>query len=150
MAGYALLSAESTVQVLAPTVSNPVVYCTIQTQPSGVIASKPVQESTFDAQQANVDLGIFADSIEQIMAYPHVISGTGQQGIDTNGLLTDNVAFTVEYVPAGSTPTSITAEAVVPIGKLDFEDALIGQTLLGQVEAIIDKTYANLQAAASG
>ena len=72
MASYALLASESTVQVLSPTLTNDVVYCTIHTQPSGVIASMPVPKLAFDANSAKPELTAFANAIEQIMAAPRV------------------------------------------------------------------------------
>jgi hypothetical protein len=148
MASYALLDSYTTRQVLSPQVVNDVEYCTIQTSPSGVIAGIPVQKNVFDANQAGPELTNFADAIEQTMTLPGVTAGTGVQSIDQNGLLQDKVAFTVEYVPPGNTPTSITAEALVPVTMLNFTDAEIGQAALADVEKIISKTYANLQNAA--
>lgn len=150
MSSYALEGSYSTVQVLSPTLVNPVVYCTIQTQPSGVIASMPVPESVFNAGNAATDLTDFANAIEQIMSDTRVIAGVGSQTIDPTGLLSDNVVFTVEYTSATTAPSGVTAEAVVGVGLLNFADALIGTTLLGDVEAIIDTTYTNLQNAAGG
>jgi hypothetical protein len=150
MAGYGLLGSYSTVQVLSPTVLNDVVYCTIQTDPSNVIASMPVQQGTFDNAEANVDLGNFADAIEQIMALDEIIAGVGVQSIDTNGLLADNVEFTVQYTPPGSVGTSLTAEVLIPVLQLNFTDAEIGRALLSQVEAQIQVVSDNLQAAAAG
>jgi hypothetical protein len=150
VASYALIASESTVQVLSPTVVNDVVYCTIQTQPSGVIASMPVQKNVFDSGTAGPELTALADAIEQIMALTEVVAATGTQTIDSSGLIADQVAFTVEYVPPGTTSTSITAEALVPIGYLNFTDALIGQTSLANTEAIITAVYNNLQNAAGG
>jgi hypothetical protein len=150
VAGYTLIGNYSTVQSISPTIANPIEYCTIQTHPSSVIASIPVQETTFQTNQANVQLGNFANAIEQVMDLPHVIAGVGEQTIDPNGLLADTVSFTVEYVGTSTVPTSVTAEASVPVGLLDFTDGEIGRTLLAEVEAIIDGVYGNLQSAAGG
>lgn len=150
MAGYSLIGNYSTVQSISPTIANPVEYCTIQTHPSNVIASITVQEITFQNNQANVQLSNFANAIEQVMTLPHVIAAVGEQTIDANGLLADTVVFTVEYEGASNVPTSITAEAVVPAGYLDFTDGEIGQASLSNVEAIIDGVYENLKSAASG
>lgn len=150
MASYGLIGSYSTVQVLSPTVVNDIEYCTIRTDPSGVIASKPVQRSVFESNQASSDLGNFAEAIEQIMTNTAVIAGVGSQTIEPSGLLVDNVVFTVEY-PAGDTSGSaVTAEAVVPVNLLDFTDAEIGRVLLEQVDAIINTTYGNLKSAAGG
>lgn len=150
MAVYSLKSHYSTVQVLSPTLVNPIVYATIQTAPSGVIASRPVQEAVFDAGQEGPELTNFANAIEEIMQNPAVIGATGAQTIDPNGLLADNVLFTVQY-PAGDTSGSnVTAEATVPVGMLDFSDGQIGQASLANVEKIIADVYANLKSAAGG
>lgn len=150
MASYTLLASESTVQVLSPTLTNDVVYCTIHTQPSGVIASMPVAKLAFDASSAQPELHAFATAIEQIMARPEVVAATGEQTIDRNGLLADNVTFMVQYTPAGTTPTEITADVVIRVAELNFEDALIGATLLEDVVAKITATYDRLKASASG
>lgn len=150
MAGYELLASESTVQVLSPTLVNNVVYCTIRTTPSGVIASVPVQESVFNGGQAGPELTAYADNIETIMGRGHVIGGVGTQSIDSNGLLADQIAFTVQYVPAGGQETSITAEALVPVGLLSQSDPAIESVLLNEAEAIITRVYDNLVNAASG
>jgi hypothetical protein len=150
VASYSLVGSYSTVQVLSPTLINPVVYCTIQTLPSGVIASVPVQESVFDGGTSGVELGNFATAIEQVMADARVVAGVGEQIIDSSGLLADNVVFTVQYVGANTPPSGVTAEAVVPVGYLNFSDAEIGRVSEGNVETIITGVYDNLKNAASG
>lgn len=98
----------------------------------------------------NPELTAFGNAIEQIMADDRVVAATGAQTLEASGLLRDNVIFTVQYAPPGSAGTSITAEALVPVASLNFEDELIGRTLLASVEAIIDGVYNDLAAAASG
>lgn len=150
MAGYSLQGSYSTVQVLSPTLTNPVVYCTIQTTPSGVIASIPVQRAVFESDSAGVELENLATAIEQTMNLASVIAGVGSQRIDPNGLLADFVTFTVQY-PAGATDGSAnTAEADVPVGMLNFTDALIGEVSWENVQAIIGGVYNNLKSAAGG
>jgi len=150
VATYSIQGSYSTVQVLTPSLVNPIQYVTIQTQPSGVIAAIPVQKDIFDAGQAGTELTIFADAIEQIMANPIVIAGIGSQQLDANGLLTDFVTFTVQYTGANAAPAGVTAEADVPVGMLNFTDGLIGTTLLGEVNTLIDAAYNALKAAAAG
>lgn len=151
MASYSLLSHLSTVQVLSPTVVNEVVYATIQTSPSGVIASCVVDKAVFDKGEEGPLLTSFADDIEQLMNYQHVIAGQGSQRIDANGLVQDYVTFVVEYVPASGPQTSITAEADVPNGLLtEGGDPTFERALIAQAEQLIDKVYANLVAAAGG
>jgi hypothetical protein len=151
MASYSLLASESTVQVLSPTIVNDVVYTTLQTSPSGVIASLPLAQSEFDSGAAGTFLSAFADNIETLMKEPGVIGGQGTQTLDTNGLITDNVSFTVQYVPAGKSGTSITAEAVVPVYDLSLPaDSGGGSSAITRAEQIIAGTLANLEAAAGG
>lgn len=147
---YSLVGSYETVQVLSPTQVNDVVYCTIQTQPHGVVAALPVQKQAFDKGESGTTLSNFADAIEQVMADPRVIAGVGAQSIDSSGLLADNVIFTVEYIDPVRAPNGATATATVGVGQLNFSDAAIGRTLLGGVTAVIDGVYANLQAAAGG
>lgn len=148
MAGYSLLSSLSTVQVLAPTIVNDVVYCTIQTSPTGVIASIPVSTAAFNSNQAAPELTALANNIETLVGRGNVIGGTGVQTIDTGGLLVDQVSFTVQYVPPGAPSSNITAEALVPVNLLSVDDPEIDTTLLAEAEAIIDGVYNNLKSAA--
>lgn len=150
MASYTLLASYTTVQVLAPTLVSDVVYCTIQTSPSSVIASMPLDAITFNAGDSATLLGYFADNIETIMSQGKAIAGQGVQTIDANGLLQDQVSFTVQYVKAGSSATSVTAEALVPVGLLGGGGDSFSSTLLAEAEAIITAVYDNLQSAAAG
>jgi hypothetical protein len=136
--------------VISANFVNNVVYCTIQTEPSGVIASIPVQQVVFDAGQSGPELTNLANAIEQIMNLPEVIAGTGSQTIDPTGLLADNVVFTVQYVSPTTPPSGVTAEAVVPVDTLNFTDGQIGQVALANVENIITDVYNNLKEAAGG
>lgn len=150
MAGYTLKASYPTVQVLGPGLTNDVVYCTIETDPSGVIASMPVQATTFAQQQAAAALTNFAEAIEQIMENTAVIGAVGAQTIDPNGLIQDNVVFTIGYPAPADAATQITGEATVPVGLLDFSDAEIGRTLLDEVDVILNETYGSLRSAAGG
>lgn len=150
MAAYSLLGSYSTVQVLGPTLVNDVVYCTISTSPSGVIASMPVSTIAFSSNGAAQELTALADNIENLMSNTHVIGGQGSQTLDANGLLQDQVTFTVQYVAAGSSSGAVTATADVPVGLLSVDDSAIEPTLLAEAQAIIDGVYANLKSAASG
>lgn len=150
MAGYALKASYPTVQVLSPTFVNNVVYATIQTTPSLVIASMPIQADVFNAGGGGPELRAFANAIEQIMADARVVAAAGTQTLDASGLLQDFVTFTVQYVAPGSTGTANTADADVRVASLNFEDGEIGRTLLASVEATIDAAYNNLAGMAAG
>lgn len=150
MAAYTLLSSYSTVQVLSPQAVNDVVYCTIQTIPSGVIASVPVDQTEFDVAGTGPILESTAEAIETVMTDQRVIAGSPSQSIDSSGLLADNVVFTVQYVPPGSSGTDITADATVPVTLLNFSEEPRDQLNAARVETIIDAVYTNLQNAAGG
>lgn len=150
MASYALKASYSTVQVLSSTLTQDVQYCTIQTSPSAVIASITVSAEAFADNMAASALTNFADAIETIMVNPAVIAATGSQTIDQSGLLADSVIFTLKYPAGETTPDTVTADATVPVGLLDFSDAEIGRTLEDEVNAILNKVYGNLRSAAGG
>lgn len=150
MASYSIQGSYSTVQVITPTLVQPIQYTTIQTQPSGVIAAIALDQADFTGGTSNVLLQLFADAIEQIMARSEVIAGIGTQQLDANGLLADFVTFTVQYVGPNTAPSGVTAEADVPVGMLNFTDGAIGRLLLEEVDAIIAQAYNALQAAAGG
>lgn len=145
MASYGIVASETTVQVISPKLTLDIEYATIQTQPSGVIASLALAKADFDAGTAGTLLGFYADNIEQLMRYPHVIAGQGSQRLDANGLIEDTVVFTVQYVPAGTSVSSVTAEAVVPTGLLtEGGDPAFERILMAQADAIIQAAYDSL------
>lgn len=150
MATYEILGSYSTVRSITPTLTEPVVYATIQTQPSGVVASMTLDQAVFMAGDSGPLLQAFADAVEQIMAREEVVAGVGSQALDANGLTSDYVVFTVQYTGPGAASSGVTAQADVPVGILDFQDGAIGELLLQQVDAIIAAAYNALQAAASG
>lgn len=150
MASYTLVASFPTVQVLSPTLTEDVQYCTIQTSPSSVVASRPVSASAFADNQAASALTNFANAIEQIMNVNYVIGGTGTQQIDSNGLLVDYVSFTIGYPQEAAAGSSVTTVADVPVNLLDFSDAEIGRVLLQDVETITLAAYNSLKSAAGG
>jgi hypothetical protein len=150
VATYSIQGSYSTVQVITPSLVQPIQYTTIQTGPSNVIASIPLDKADFDAGTAGPLLQAFAEAIETVMNHPEVIAGIGSQQLDTNGLLVDYVTFTVQYVSANTAPSGVTNEADVPVGLLNFTDGAIGALLLQQVDAIIATAYNALKAAAGG
>lgn len=150
MAGYALLASESTVQVLSSTVVNDVVYSTIQTSPSGVIASMPLDSAFFEAGVGSQYLQYFADGIESIMSINGVIAGTGSQHVDSSGLLADSVTFTVTYSASGSSSGAVTATADVPVGYLNATPGTTSGGGITAAEEIVNAAISNLQALAGG
>lgn len=150
MAAYSLVGSYSTVQVLSPTLTQNVVYCTIRTTPSQVIASLPIDADFFGQNEGGRQLEAFAEAIERIMSEPAIIAGVGSQQIDSSSLLADYVTFTVRYPDTGAPGTTVTAEADVPVTLLDFSDPTFGDELLKEVQAILNGVYANLRNAAGG
>ena len=150
MPAYTLLASTSTVQVISSTIVNNVVYCTIETSPSNVIASIPVSQASFNNNQSAQELTALADNIETLIGRGHITGGQGVQTLDSNGLLVDQISFTVEYIPSGATSSNITAEALVPVNLLSIDDPAIDRVLLDEAETIITKVYNNLANAASG
>ena len=147
---YTLVGSYETVQSLSPTTAIDVIYCTIQTKPSGVVAARPVDKVFFSAGTSEPILAGFAQAIETVMGDPHVIAGVGDQELDAAGLLVDNVVFTVEYTDPVHAPNGATALATVPVTFLNFSDAESAFPNQSSVTAIIDGVYANLKAAAGG
>lgn len=150
MASYTIQGSYSTVQVLSPSLVQPIQYTTIQTQPSGVIASIALDQGEFNAGTVAPLLSAFAEAVEQVMSDPRVVAGVGSQQLDANGLLADYVTFTVKYAGPGAAASGVTAEADVPVGLLNFTDGEIGTLLLAEVEAIIAAAYDALRSAAGG
>jgi hypothetical protein len=148
---YILLTSESTVQVLSPTVTNDVIYCTIQTIGHNVVASMPIPQGTFESINSSEALTFFARGIEEVMALDNVTAGVGVQTIDASGLIADNLSFTVEYVPPDTTTaTTITAEAVVPVSAVMGPSTTPGKPGITEAQAAIDAVYADLQRLAGG
>lgn len=150
MASYSIVGSYSTVQVITPSLVQPIQYTTIRTQPSGVVAAIALDQAEFNAGTSTPLLTAFADAIEQIMSRTEVIAGIGTQQLDANGLLADYVTFTVQYVGPNTASSGVTAEADVPVGMLNFTDGAIGSLLLQEVDAIIATAYDALAAAAAG
>jgi hypothetical protein len=150
MATYSIQGSYTTVQVITPTLTQPIQYTTVQIQPSGVIASIALDKAEFDAGTVTPILQAFADAVDQIMNRSEVIAGIGSQQLDANGLLADYVTFTVQYVSPNTAASGVTAEADVPVGMLNFTDGAIGALLLQEVDAIIATAYNALKAAAAG
>jgi hypothetical protein len=151
VAAFAIVGSYPTVQVISPTLVLDIQYTTIQTSPSGVIASLPLAKADFDAGTAGPLLTDYANNIELLMRQPHVIAGRGEQALDANGYLEDNVVFTVQYVPASSSASSVTADAVVPTGLLtEGGDPAFERILIQEAEAIIAAAYSSLVSLAGG
>lgn len=150
MPGYILVGSLSIVQVLGPKTTAEMVAATIQTKPTGIVATMLVPQDSFDAGTAGQELTVFADAIETIIAQGKAVGGFGSSALDASGLEQYYVTFDVAYRPPGAPAGAVTVEAAVPVGLLNTDDAEIGRLLLGEAEAIVDKAYDNLVALAQG
>ena len=147
---YDLLATASTVQVLSPTLVQPVVDCTLKSKPTGVVFDYWVDKAVWDGGTAPPLLEQVAFNVEHIISATPAISGVGSQHLDANGLLAQSVTFTVAATAPGGTPDALTIEVEVPIGDLDQES--FGGQNFGLTAAIdlIDAAYQQLLAAAAG
>lgn len=150
MASYTLIGNAPTIQVFSPTVSEDVQLATIQTNPTGVIATTPVSQASFSANSAAETLTALADNIETIIGQGKATGGTGTSELDANGLTEYYVTFTVSYNPAGAPAGAVTTEVDVPVNLLSVDDPEISRTLLAEAEALIDNAYNSLVALAGG
>ena len=147
---YQLLTTASSVQVLSPTLVQPIVDATLRTTPSGVVMDYWIDEATWNAGDGPVLLEAVAGGVEHIMASQPVIAGVGSQQLDANGLLAQYVTFTVAYQVPGSNVGPATLDVDVPVG--DFgQDAIAGENFgLADAEAKIQAGYQQLVALAQG
>ena len=149
-ANYDLGPTASSVQVLSPTLVQPIVDCPIRTKPSGVILNYWIDKATWDAGLGPALLENVAAGVEHIMSSQPVIGAAGSQQLDANGLLSQFVTFIVAYTPPGSTLGAATLDVDVPIG--DFgQDAIAGENFgLNDAEARIQAGYQGLVNLANG
>jgi len=147
---YDLVATESSIQVLSPTVTQPVVNATMRTKPHGVIFEYWLDKADWDAGTAPIILESVAGGVEHIMATEPVIAGVGGSQLDANGLLAQYITFTVAYQVPGATTGPLTVDVDVPV--TDFgQDTIAGSNFgLADAAAIINDAYAKLQAAAAG
>lgn len=147
-ANYNLVTSQSTIQVLSPTVVQDVVAVTIQTVPSLVIATLWVTKEAWDAGTTSNILTAFAANIEQIMASPNVVGATEGESLDASGLLQTEITFVVGYTPPGSPFPPATVD--VPIIAKTLAQIGAGGSFPGVDAALseIDNAYQQLQAAA--
>lgn len=149
-ANYVLLASEETVRYLAPNVVPSIQYCTIATIPSQAVVSWPLTLEQFSNDQGQPDLAQFAGWVETLLARSDVIAAAGGQTIDPNGLIQDNVVFTVQYVAPGTSGTNVTAEAVVPVMAGSVAGLVEQVNFYQRAQREIDAVYATLKSTAGG
>lgn len=147
---YDLLSTTPTIQVLSPTLIEPIMDCVLSTIPSGIVFDYWVDRAVWDANDAPPLLEQVAGNVEHIIAATAAITGTGTEHLDASGLLHQVVTFTVAATAPGGIPNALTDEVDVPIGDLD-QEAIAGSNFgLIAAEALILEAYNKLLAAAAG
>lgn len=150
MASFLLASAP-TVHVLSQTLTEDAQGATIQTPTHGVIATTIVPLAIWGTQAGQDQIAQYMFGIEWLIDNTAAISATGTQSIDANGLLQNQVTFTVAYTPPGSTTGPLTAEADVPNALLEEIISPGGPSPgLTAAEGIVNAALANLQAMAGG
>lgn len=147
---YDLLSSNSTVQVLSPTLSEPAVDIWISTNPSKAVVNLVLDKGTFDSNEGHVVLALFAGNVEAILAQGKAISAVGTSNLDASGLRAVYVTFTVGYTVPGSNLPPATVDVNVPVGLLAGAQGSEAAGALAEAEAMIDAAYAKLEALAAG
>jgi hypothetical protein len=150
VASYTLIGNASIVQVLGPKVAADKEAATIQTRPTGIIATLLVDQTAFEDGTAGAFLTDFADSIEAIIAGGKAVGGSGSSSLDASNLQQYFVTFEVAYNPPGAPLGAVTTDVDVPVGLLSKITTVGGQSQIGQAEAMIDKAYSNLVSLAGG
>lgn len=147
---YTLLTSSSSVQVLGPTLTQPIVDATIQTIPSNVVMDYWLDKATWDAGEGPVLLEAVAGGVEHIMSTEPVSGATGTQQLDSGGLLAQFVTFIVAYQVPGSNVGPATIDVDVPV--TDFgQDAIAGNNYgLEDASARIQAAYQKLVDLANG
>lgn len=147
---YDLVTSQSSIQVISPTVVQDVVVATIRTKPSGVFADLWIAQDQWDAGLAGNSLAQFAANIEQLRTYKNVIGASSGQTLDASGLLQSELTFVVGYTPPGSPYGPATVDVTVPADDLNPNAPTQGQGGMQAAMAAIDAAYQKLVAAAAG
>lgn len=147
---YTLVTSQSSIQVLSPTSVIDVVVITIQTKPHGVILDYWVSKTAWDEGDAGPLLTLVAGGVETIMSEQPVSSAVGSTQLDSNGLLSQFVTFTVAYQVPGSPTGPATVDVDVPV--TDFGQGMIQNKNPGLDHAVslIQDAYTKLKDAAGG
>lgn len=148
--GYLLVSSQSTIQVLSPTVVQDVVIASIQTQPSGVFADLWFPKDIWDGGTAATTLNDYAANIEKVRQMPQVVGATSGQSLDDSGLLQSEITFVVGYAPPDSIYPPATVDVVVPASELNPLFRFSGEPGVTKAQTAIMAAYQNLVNVASG
>lgn len=147
---YQLLDSVSTVQVFSATLVADALMCTIRSFPSGSYLQRVVPQAVFDADAGAGLLTSLSDAVESVLGEGLATSAAGAEGIDTSSLIYDAVIFTVTYVPAYTTPGTITGNVEVPVDVLTADTSLGSFIQGGTAAERILAEYNRLKALAGG
>jgi len=147
---YNLLSSNSTVQVLSPTLSQPAVDVWISTGAYRQVVNLVLDRGTFNSNEGHVVLALFAGSVDQLLAEGKAIGAVGTSDLDASGLREVFVTFTVGYQVPGSNLPPATVDVDVPVGLLAGAQGSAGAGAFAEAQAMIDAAYAKLEALAAG
>jgi len=147
---YNLLSANSTVQVLSPTLSQDAVDIWISTGGYGMVVNLVLDKGTFDSNEGNVVLAEFAGEVDQLIAEGKAISAVGTSDLDASGLREVFVTFTVGYTVPGANLPPVTVDVDVPVGLLAGGQGSESAGGFAEAQALIDAAYEKLVTLASG
>lgn len=147
---YALITSESTIAVLTPTLVADVMEVTTRCLPSGIVVRFAMTQDDWDAGRAADYQAAAASRVQAIMDTGKVLGGTPGQTLDANDLQQDVVNFTVAYTPPGSqygpatTQVEIPSSQLVPAPGTDFMPSIV------PIMDAIGTAYQQLVAAAGG
>lgn len=111
---FKVVASETTVHVLAPTLTIDAVAAYVQTPSHGVIAQSVVPAVNWGTAAGIDQLNQYAFGIEYVIDHTAAITASGSQSVDDNGLLQNQVTFTVGYTPPGSVAGPLTVQVDVP------------------------------------
>lgn len=147
---YDLLATASRIQVLSPTLTQPIVDCTLQTKPTGIIFNYWVDKAAWDAGTAPALLESVSQHAEHIIEATAAISGFGFEQLENSGLLKQYITYTVAATAPGGATNALTVEVDIPISDLD-QDTIAGENFgLNDAIAKIQAAYDLLTGAAAG
>ena len=134
MSSFVVITTESTVGVVSPTLTVDALVATIAISPSQVISNVTLAQADYDSGAAMTTLQAVSDNIQEIMDGGKVIAASPAQSLDASGLLQDAMDFTVAYQPPGSAVAPLTRQVEITITELG------GGLVFSQIGAISEAT----------
>jgi hypothetical protein len=139
---YVTQTQQQTVQVLGPTQAVDVMTVGALTVPHGVYFERVVPLTVWGTSAADPYIGELATAIEQRLSSGLAVSAVFRTDVDTSGLLTDYVDFTVEVAPAANQSGPMQAVVSVPVNLLTADQAFVGDLVTPMFEDAVAKLNA--------